>query len=182
MGKVLNLRSLDNKASFNTRLDRYIDGDGYESVMRWIPPFRVCFALTSVCAPATPSNTVGDVFHPSDIPSGAVLDTDYNVVSMGGYWADQYLCSSPDASSASMGTVANGTTVKAYVSQPGVAARYADHRALQDLFGCTICHRRLCRARDCHRLGWEGWVDDQSALARDLVLDAHQPVVLARQY
>lgn len=123
MAKVLNLRSLENRFNFNTRLDAYIDGDGNQSIMRWIPPFRACFALTSVCSPATPSGTVGDVFHPADIPSGAVLDTDYNVASMGGFWADQYLGSSPDASSASMGTVANGTTIKAYVSQPGVAPR-----------------------------------------------------------
>lgn len=123
MSEVLNLRSLKKRFDFNTRLDTYIDGDGNESIMRWIPPFRACFALTSVCSPATPSGTIGDVFHPADTPSAAVLNTDYNVVNMGGFWADQYLCSSPDASSASMGTLANGTTVKAYVSQPGVSPR-----------------------------------------------------------
>lgn len=123
MGQVLNLRSLQNARNFDTRIDTYIDGDGYESKMKWIPPFRACRAITALGATATPSNTVGDWFHPADIPSGAVLSTDYAAASMGGYWVDMYLCSSPDASTSSMGTVADGSTVKAYVSQPGVAPR-----------------------------------------------------------
>lgn len=123
MGKILNLRSLENHFNFNTRTDTYIDGDGYRSLMRWIPPFRACRALTSTGAAATPSNTVGDWFHPADIPSGAVLNTDYDVTDMGGYWVDHYLCSSPDATTASMGTVANGTTIHSYISQAGVAPR-----------------------------------------------------------
>jgi len=42
---------------------------------------------------------------------------------MGGYWVDMYLCSSPLATSASVGAACNGTDInkKAYVSQPGVA-------------------------------------------------------------
>ena len=129
MAKVLNLRSLENRFNFNTRVDTYIDGDGNQSIMRWIPPFRACRALTSLGATATPSNTVGDWFHPADIPSGAVLNTDYDVTDMGGWWADHYLCSSPDASRSSMGTLANGSTVKAYVSQPGVAPRVGQNIA-----------------------------------------------------
>lgn len=129
MAKILNLRSLDNRFNFNTRLDVYVDGQGNESVMKWIPPFNACRALTIVAAPATPSNTVGDWFHPADIPAAAVLNTDYEVNSMGGYWVDQYLCSSPDASRASMGTLADGVTIKNYVSQPGVAPRVSQNIA-----------------------------------------------------
>lgn len=123
MAQVLNLKSLDKRFGFDTRIDTYIDGDGFESRMRWIPPFRSLRALTALAAAATPSNTIGDFFHPADIPSGAVVTTDYAVHNMGGFWGDVYLCSSPDASSSSQGTVANGSTVKAYVSQPGVALR-----------------------------------------------------------
>lgn len=121
MPKILNLRALQNQFNFQTRLDKYIDGQGNTSVMRWIPPFRSCRALTSIGAGATPSQTVGDWFHPQDIPSVAVINTDYEVHNMGGYWVDHYLCSSPDASQTSAGTVPNGTTIKNYVSQPGVA-------------------------------------------------------------
>lgn len=123
MSKILNLRALDQWRGFDTRLDTYIDGDGHESIMRWIPPFRAMRSLTSLGAGASPSNTVGDWFHPADIPSGAVLNTDYSAYDMGGYWVDNYLCSSPDASSASKGTLADGITIKHYVSQPGVSPR-----------------------------------------------------------
>jgi hypothetical protein len=122
MSKVLSLRQLDNRFNFQTRMDTYIDGAGYESIMKWIPPFNAFRALTNVAAPATPSNTIGDWFHPLDVPA-AVLNTDYDVTSMGGYWVDQYLCSSPDATKATMGTLADGVTIKNYTSQPGVAPR-----------------------------------------------------------
>lgn len=123
MSRILNLRSLNNRFNFAPRFDIYVDGDGFESVMRWIPPFRAMRSLTTLGATATPSNTIGDWFHPADIPAGAVVNTDYTVYNMGGFWSDMYLCSSPDASSASMGTAANGSTIKAYVSQAGVAPR-----------------------------------------------------------
>jgi hypothetical protein len=68
---------------FDTRIDTYVDADGFRSQMKWIPPFRACRALTALGATATPSNTVGDWFHPADIPSGSVLNTDYVVVGGG---------------------------------------------------------------------------------------------------
>ena len=108
---------------FDTRLDVYVDVDGNESVMKWIPPFRACRALASAAAVATPSGTIGDWFHPEQIQSGWVENTDYEIVSMGGYWVDMYLNSSPLASASSQGSVCNGTDPnrKCYVSQPGVA-------------------------------------------------------------
>jgi hypothetical protein len=175
---------LEKFMQFDTRLDIYVDVDGNESVMKWIPPFRACRALTSTAAVATPSGTVGDFFHPDDIQSGWVEDTDYEIVgyaarltsgtltvgkwykivtyvsgddftnvgapqnasgqcfcatgttpttwtnssaleqnSMGGFWVDMYLCSSPLATPGSNGSACNGTDQnrKAYVSQPGVA-------------------------------------------------------------
>jgi hypothetical protein len=123
MGKRTSLWILEKLMQFDTRLDVYVDCDGNESIMKWIPPFRACRALTSTAAVATPSGTVGDWFHPEDIQAGWVLNTDYEIISMGGFWVDMYLCSSPLATSASIGAVCNGTDVnkKAYVSQPGVA-------------------------------------------------------------
>ena len=123
MGKRTSLWILEKQMQFDTRMDVYVDADGNESVMKWIPPFRACRALTSTAAVATPSGTVGDWFHPEDIQSGWVLGTDYEIISMGGYWADMHLCSSPLATSASKGLACNGIDVnrKAYVSQPGVA-------------------------------------------------------------
>lgn len=123
MGKRTSLWILEKLMQFDTRLDVYVDADGNESVMKWIPPFRACRALTSTAAVATPSGTVGDWFHPEDIQSGWLNNTDYEIISMGGYWVDMYLCSSPLATSASVGSTCNGTDVnkKAYVSQPGVA-------------------------------------------------------------
>ena len=123
MGKRNSLWILEKMMQFNTRHDVYVDGDGNESVMKWIPPFRACRALTSTAAPASPSGTVGDWFHPEDIQSAWVLNTDYEIISMGGFWADMYLCSSPLATSQSQGSACNGTDVnkKYYVSQPGVA-------------------------------------------------------------
>src|SRR4030065_1587791 len=90
--------------------------------MKWIPPFRACRALTSTAAVATPSDTIGDWFHPADIQSGWVLNTDYEVLTMGNYWVDMYLCSSSDATRTSMGTVGSGGTA-AYISQPLVSPR-----------------------------------------------------------
>lgn len=123
MGKRTSLWILEKLLQFDTRLDVYIDGDGNESVMKWVPPWRACRALTSTAAVATPSGTVGDLFHPEDIQSAWVLNTDYEIMSMGGYWADLYLASSPLATAASVGSACNGTDTnkKYYVSQPGVA-------------------------------------------------------------
>lgn len=123
MGKRTSLWILEKAMQFDTRLDVYVDVDGNESVMKWIPPFRACRALTANAAVATPSGTVGDWFHPEDIQAGWVNNTDYEIISMGEYWVDMYLCSSPLATSASKGSACNGTDVnkKAYVSQPGVA-------------------------------------------------------------
>ncbi len=80
MGKRTSLWILEKAMQFDTRLDVYVDGDGNESVMKWIPPFRACRALTSTAAVATPSGTVGDWFHPEDIQSGWVENTDYEVI------------------------------------------------------------------------------------------------------
>ena len=123
MGKRTSLWILEKLMQFDTRLDVYVDVDGNESVMKWIPPFRACRALTSTGAVATPSGTIGDWFHPEDIQSAWALNTDYEIISMGGYWVDMYLCSSPLATSAAIGSTCNGTDAnkKAYVSQPGVA-------------------------------------------------------------
>jgi len=107
---------------FETRTARYIDGNGNVSIMKWIPPFTACRALTSTAAVATPSGTVGDWFHPSLINPAWTEGTDYEVIKMGGFWVDMYLCSSYDATRDSMGTVASGTSA-AYVSRPGVAPR-----------------------------------------------------------
>ena len=123
MGKRKSLWILEKMMQFETRLDVYVDGDGNESIMKWIPPWRACRALTSTAAVATPSGTVGDWFHPDDIQSAWVNNTDYEIISMGGYWVDMYLSSSPLATSASVGSACNGTDTnkKYYVSQPGVA-------------------------------------------------------------
>ena len=183
MGKRTSLWILEKLHQFNSRIDCYIDVDGNESWMKWIPPFRACRALTATAAVATPSGTVGDWFHPEQIQSGWVLNTDYEIVgartlstsgslivgkwysiktyvsdddftnvgaprnaagqsfcatgttpthwahssvleleSMGGFWADMFLCSSPLASSVSAGSLCNGSDInkKAYISQPGV--------------------------------------------------------------
>ena len=123
MGKRTSLWILEKVMQFDTRHDVYVDVDGNESVMKWIPPFRACRALTSTAAVATPSGSVGDWFHPEDIQAGWIENTDYEIISMGGYWVDMYLCSSPLATSDDIGSACNGTDVnkKAYVSQPGVA-------------------------------------------------------------
>ncbi len=123
MGKRTSLWILEKLMTFDTRLDIYVDGDGNESVMKWIPPFSACRALSSTTAVATPSGTTYDWFHPEQIQSGWVENTDYEIVSMGGYWVDMYLCSSPLASVSSYGQICNGTDTnrKYYVSQPGVA-------------------------------------------------------------
>ncbi|MGD0263523.1 MAG: hypothetical protein ABSD47_01050 [Candidatus Methylomirabilota bacterium] len=105
-------------------LCRFVDPEGTISWMRWIPPFTARKAVTTLGAGATPSGTIGDWFHPILTPAGAVETTDFVTYSMGGFWVDQYLCSSRDASAASMGTVADGGATKiAYHSQRGVAPR-----------------------------------------------------------
>lgn len=126
--KRLSLSILERAIQFETWLGTYIDGNNNRSIMKWIPPFRACRAITPVAAAATPSNTIGDWFHPEDIQSGWVLNTDYEVYSMGGYWVDMYLCSSSDATSGNMGTVGSGTTA-AYISQPFVSPRVAQNIA-----------------------------------------------------
>ncbi len=80
MGKRTSLWILEKLMTFDTRLDVYVDVDGNESVMKWIPPFRVCRALTATAAVATPSGTVGDYFHPEQIQSGWVQNTDYEIL------------------------------------------------------------------------------------------------------
>ena len=80
MGKRTSLWILEKAMQFDTRLDVYVDVDGNESVMKWIPPFRACRALTAAAAVAPPSGTVGDFFHPDDIQSGWVENIDYEVV------------------------------------------------------------------------------------------------------
>ena len=61
----INRNSAEIMKIFETRTARYIDGNGNVSIMKWIPPFTACRALTSTAAVATPSGTVGDWFHPS---------------------------------------------------------------------------------------------------------------------
>jgi hypothetical protein len=45
----------------------FLDRDGHESEMRWIPKFQACRALSS--AAATPSGTIGDWFGPEGDPA-----------------------------------------------------------------------------------------------------------------
>ena len=123
MADRLNLYTLRALHLLDFRRDTYIDAHGHESIMAWVPPFRAARALTAVAGVATPSQTVGDWLLPSRAPGTDGVD--YELVDMGGYWVDDYLCSSPDASADDMGTVADGITVMAYVSQPGVAPRVA---------------------------------------------------------
>ncbi len=99
--------------------DIYVDGDGHESEMRWIPRFTACFALTSVAAVATPSGRAGNWFHPKKIQSAWKSGVDYVTALMGGWWCDNYLASAFDATRKSQGTVCSGSA--AYVSQRGVA-------------------------------------------------------------
>ncbi len=130
MGEVLNLKTLKDRFLFESRLDIYVDGDGHESIMRWIPPFRSCRALTNASVVTTPSGTVGDYFLPSDIQPSWVPGVDYDLINMGGFWADMFLCSSWDATSASAGTIASGLNPnQAYISQPGVAPRVGQNIA-----------------------------------------------------
>jgi hypothetical protein len=101
-----------------TVTDIYVDGDGHESEMRWIPQFQACRALSPAAAKATPSGTIGDWFHPLAAHC-LVQGTDYEIVIMGGYWVDMWLCSAHDATRKSRGTVCKGSG--SYVSQRGVA-------------------------------------------------------------
>lgn len=64
---------------FDTRTAWYIDYNGNKSLMKWIPPFHACQALTSTAAVATPSGTAGDWFHPRLIRSAWVENTDYSI-------------------------------------------------------------------------------------------------------
>ncbi len=98
--------------------DIYVDGDGHESEMRWIPRFAACRALSAAAAKATPSGLIGDWFHPRHAHC-LIQGTDYETVLMGGYWVDMWLCSAFDATRKSRGTVCNESG--AYVSQRGVA-------------------------------------------------------------
>lgn len=166
MGKRTSLWILEKLMQFDTRLDVYVDADGNESVMKWIPPFRACRALTSTAAAATPSETVGDWFHPQDIQAAWANNTDYEIISMGGYWVDMYLCSSPLATSLSKGLACNGTDVnrKAYVSQPGVAPMVSQ----------TIAHfRQYLRSRFAYG-GFAGGIAGTGWAGKGgLMTDAH---------
>ncbi len=99
--------------------DIYVDGDGHESEMRWIPKFTACRALSMAAAAATPSGTIGDWFHPKQVHECFRSGVDYERVIMGGYWVDMWLSSAHDATRKSRGTVCEGSS--AYVSQRGVA-------------------------------------------------------------
>ena len=67
-----------------------------------------------------PQNVTGQWFcatgtTPANWANGSVLESEY----MGGFWVDMYLCSSPDATDKSAGSVCDGTPGKrAYVSAP----------------------------------------------------------------
>lgn len=65
---------------FETKTAWYIDYNGNRSLMKWIPPFVACRALSSTAAVATPSGTVGDWFHPRLVRSSWVEGTDYEYV------------------------------------------------------------------------------------------------------
>jgi hypothetical protein len=99
--------------------DIYVDGDGHESEMRWIPRFEACFALTGVAAVATPSGRINNWFHPKKIQAAWVLGVDYVTSLMGGWWGDNFFASAFDATRKSRGTVCSGAA--AYISQRGVA-------------------------------------------------------------
>jgi len=75
----INRNSAEIMKIFETRTARYIDGNGNVSIMKWIPPFTACRALTSTAAVATPSGTVGDWFHPSLINPAWTEGTDYEI-------------------------------------------------------------------------------------------------------
>jgi len=62
---------------FETKTAWYIDYNGNRSLMKWIPPFVACRALSATAAVATPSGTVGDFFHPRLVRSSWVEGTDY---------------------------------------------------------------------------------------------------------
>ena len=125
MGEELSLWTARKRHEmFSAPLVRFADPEGTISWMRWIPPFKARRAVSAAAAAVTPSGTIGDWFHPILTPAGLVETTDFITHSMGGFWIDQYLCSSRDASDASMGTVADGGANKiAYHSQRGVAPR-----------------------------------------------------------
>ncbi|HAR45575.1 MAG TPA: hypothetical protein DCS05_05210 [Nitrospiraceae bacterium] len=102
--------------------DIYVDGNGHESEMRWIPKFQACRALSKASAQATPSGTIGDWFNPKQIRADWLPGVDYETVIMGGYWVDMWLNSAHDATRKSRGTVCDGSAPnQAYVSQRGVA-------------------------------------------------------------
>ncbi len=123
--------------------DIYIDGDGHESEMRWIPRFRACRALSKAAAAVTLSCTVGDWFHPKHAHSLAE-GKDYETVIMGGYWVDMWLNSAYDATKKSRGTVYNGSG--AYISQRGVAP----------MVDQTIAHFRANLAARFNKGGFAG--------------------------
>jgi hypothetical protein len=99
--------------------DIYVDGDGHESEMRWIPKFKACLALTDAAAAATPSCRKGNWFNPKNIQPAWVSGVDYITALMGGWWGDLWFASACDADRKSRGTVCSGSA--AYVSQRGVA-------------------------------------------------------------
>ncbi len=108
----------------------FADPEGTVSVMRYSPPFLACRALTAAAKSGTPSGTVGDWMLPSAVPAGCVEGTDYTTYGMGGYWVDLYLCASRNATSSSVGTLANGTAGNiAYHSITGVAPRVSQNIA-----------------------------------------------------
>jgi hypothetical protein len=67
-------------SKFDTFIGIFVNADGFYSYMKWIPPFTACIALTDAAKVATPSGTIGDYFHPEQIQSGWVEDTDYEVL------------------------------------------------------------------------------------------------------
>ena len=75
----INRNSAEIMKIFETRTARYIDGNGNVSIMKWIPPFTACRALSSTAAVATSSGTTGDWFHPSLINPAWSLGTDYEI-------------------------------------------------------------------------------------------------------
>jgi len=116
-----------------------------------------------------PQNATGQWFcatgtTPTTWTNGSTLESEY----MGGFWVDMYLCSSPDATATSAGSVCDGTAGKrAYVSAPMRVPRTNQ----------TISHFRQYLKSRFNYGGFVEWGQDSSytgwAGKGGLITDAH---------
>ena len=116
-----------------------------------------------------PRNATGQWFcatgtTPTKWTNGSTLESEY----MGGFWVDMYLCSSPDATATSAGSVCDGTAGKrAYVSAPLRVPRVEQ----------TISHFRQYLKSRFDYGGFIEWGQDSSytgwAGKGGLITDAH---------